>query len=164
MKTHEGLSGVPPRRVYDKLKKDCHSDPNALVPVGEPPQEHDSLQDELDRMGSVGVATDETVTHDDQLSNSIIAPTERNSTFNNDEVETIHDLFKDMIREATTISRVEIEKRCSGSRDGRDLLQKSSASALVNRVKYERRKHRLSSNYFNTYFNVISCVKYVDKL
>ena len=48
-----------------------------------------------------------------------------------------------MIREAMKISRVEIEKRCSGSRDGRDLLQKSSASALVNRVKYERRKHRL---------------------
>ena len=83
------------------------SDPNALVPVGEPPQEHDSLQDKLDRMGSVGVATDETVTHDDQLSNSIIAPTERNSTFNNDKVETIHDLFKDMIREAMKISRVE---------------------------------------------------------
>ena len=29
VKTHEGLSGMSPRRIYDKLKKDCHSDPGA---------------------------------------------------------------------------------------------------------------------------------------
>ena len=42
VKTHEGLRPMSPRRIYDKLKKDCQSDLNALVPVGGPPQELDS--------------------------------------------------------------------------------------------------------------------------
>ena len=42
-----------------------------------------------------------------------------------------------MIRESTIISRVEIEKRCSAFQGGCDLLQKTTARALVNRIKYE---------------------------
>jgi hypothetical protein len=145
VETHEELRGMSPRRIYDKLKKDCKKDCNALVPVGEPPREHDTLQDKLDRMGSVGKNTAETGTNDDQLSTSIIAPTERNSSFDCVEIETIHRLFKDMICESPTISRVEVEKRCSASRDGRNLLEKSTVAALVNRIKYERRKYRLGS-------------------
>ena len=142
VETHQELRGMSPRRIYDKLKKDCKKESIACVPVGEPPQEQDSLQDKLERMGSVGNSTEETESHGDQLSTRIIAPTERNSTFNCDEVNTIHELFKNMIRESRTISRVEVEKRCSGSRDGRNLLMKTTALSLVNRIKYERRKHR----------------------
>ena len=76
----------------------------ALVPVGKPPQEHDSLQDKSDRMGSVGKNTAETGTNDDQLSTSIIAPTKRNNSFNYVDVETIHRLFNDMICKSPTIS------------------------------------------------------------
>ena len=143
VETHEELCGMSPRRIYDKLKKDCKKDSDAFVPVREPPQEHDSLQDKLDRMGSVEKETEDSGTNDDQLSTSIIAPTERNSSFNCNEVETIHKLFKDMIQTTTKISQVEVEKRCFSCRDGRSLLEKSTSIALVNRIKYERRKHRL---------------------
>ena len=144
VETHEELCGMSPRRIYDRLKKDCKKDSNSFVSVGELPQEQDSLQDKLERMDDVGKSTEETGTNDDQLSASIIAPTERNSTFNCEEVDTIHRLFKDMICENRTISRVEVEKRCSGSRDGRNLLERSTAIASVNRIKYERRKNRLN--------------------
>ena len=143
VETHEELRGMSPRRIYDKLKKDCKKDCIACVPVGEPPQEQDSLQDKLERIGSVGKSAEETESHGDQLSTSIVAPTERSSTFNCDEVDTIHEVFKDMIRESRTISRVEVEKRCSASRDGRNFLLKTTALSLVNRIKYKRRKHRL---------------------
>lgn len=148
VETQEELRGMSPRRIYDKLKKDAKRKSSKLVAATEPPQGLDSLQDKLDRLESVGDYTVETRSNDDQLSASIIAPSERNSSFTNVQVNTMHKLFKDMIYQSTTISRVEVEKRCSASRDGRSLLEKSSALALVNRIKYERRKHRLGiSNY-----------------
>ena len=147
VETNEELRGMSPRRIYDKLKKDIQKDSNALVPVREPPQEHQSMQDKLERLGknlTNWTNSEQAATiHDDQASTSIIAPTERNSSFNDNEVGTIHSIFKDMICENTTISRVEVDKRCSSSRDGRNLLQKSTSLALVNRIKYERRKYRL---------------------
>ncbi|XP_028419188.1 uncharacterized protein LOC114544894, partial [Dendronephthya gigantea] len=146
VETHEELCGMSPRRIYDKLKKEGKKNLGELVPVMELPQEHDSLEDKLDRMEDVQKHAEESGTNDDQLSTSIIAPTERNSLFNCDEVQTIQKLFEDMIRKTVIISKVEVEKRCSGSRDGRSLLQKSTPIALVNRIKYERRKHRLAKN------------------
>ena len=135
---------MSPRRIYDKLKKDIQKDSNALVPVREPPQEHESMQDKLERLGknlTNWTNSEQAATiDDDQASTSIIAPTERNSSFNDNEVGTIHTIFKDMICGSATISRVEVDKRCSLSRDGRNLLQKSTPLALVNRIKYERRK------------------------
>ena len=135
VETHEDLCGILPRQ-----KKDS----NSFVSVGELPQEQDSLQDKLERMDDVGKSTEETGTNDDQLSASIIAPTEQNSTFNCEEVDTIHRLFKDIICENRTILRVEVEKRCFGRCDGRNLFEKSTAIALVNQIKYERRKHILN--------------------
>ena len=141
VETHEELRGMSPRRIYDKLKKIFKKNCNALC-GGEPPQECESLQDKLDRMGNAGKETEEVMIIDDQASTSIIAPTERTSTFNADEVATIHDLFKDMICKSTAISKKEVEKRCSSSRDGRALVQKLSALTLLNRIKYEQSKHR----------------------
>ena len=57
VETHEELRGMSPRRIYHKLKKDCKKECIACVPEGEPPQEQDSLQDKLKRMGSVGKST-----------------------------------------------------------------------------------------------------------
>ena len=78
---------------------------------------------------------------DDQASTSIITPTKRTSTFNADEVATIHALFKDMICKSTAIFKKVVEKRCSSSRDGRALMQKLSALTLLNGIKHERRKY-----------------------
>lgn len=134
---------MSPRRIYDKLKKDTKRKSSKLVAATEPPQDLDSLQDKLNRLESVGDDTVEKGTNDDQLSASTVALSERNSAFDNVQVNTMHKLFKDMIYQSRTISRVEVEKRCSAGRDGRSLLEKSSALALVNRIKYVRRKHRL---------------------
>ena len=71
--------------------------------------------------------TEEVTIIDDQASTSIIAPTKRTSTFNADEVATIHALFQDMICKSTAISKKVVEKRCSSSRNGRALMHKLSA-------------------------------------
>ena len=86
--------------------------------------------------------TEEVTIIDDQASTSIIAPTKRTSTFNVDEVVTIHTQFKDMICKSTAIFKKVVEKRCSSSRDERALMQKLSALTLHNQFKYERRKFR----------------------
>ena len=147
IETNEELRGMSPRRIYNKLK-DIQKDSNALVPVRKPPQEHESMPDKLEKkMGKKltnWTDSEEAATiDDDQASTSITASMERNSTFNDNAVGTIHTLFKDTICGTTTISRVELDKRCSSSRDGCNLLQNSTPLALVNWIKYEQRKYRL---------------------
>lgn len=101
---HKKLRGMSPRGVYDKLKKECKKCCK-FVAVREPPQEHESLQDKLDRMEGVGNNTNETATNDDQLSTTIIPPSERNRAFRCDKVELIHKVLSDMISKTVTISQ-----------------------------------------------------------
>ena len=79
------------------------------------------MQDKLERLGKKltnWIDSEEAATiDDDQASTSVIAPTERNSSFNYNKVGMIHTLFKEMICETTTISRVEVDKRWSSSRN-----------------------------------------------
>ena len=75
-------------------------------------------------------------------STGIIAPSERNRHFTNKEMNALQKLFKDMITENKKICRVEIEERLSSSIEGEKILNKLSVTKVVNRVKYERLKHR----------------------
>ena len=85
VETHKELASMSPGRIYDKLKKDAKTDCNSSEHGREPPEAQDSLQDKLDRMGGVKTNIEETGTEIEQLSASIIPPSERNSTFNYDE-------------------------------------------------------------------------------
>jgi hypothetical protein len=49
-----------------------------------------------------------------------------------------------MIVENKKICHIEIRKRCTADKEGQKLLNKLSVSQILNRIKYERRKHRLS--------------------
>ena len=112
--------------------------------VPELPAHSESLEDRLSRLESNGNQTAVT-TNDDQLSNSIIAPTERNSNFSNLQMDILHELYGDMIIEGRIICRSEVENCCSGSQEGRNILNKLSVVQLLNRIKYERRKQQLKS-------------------
>ena len=82
---------------------------------------------------------------DDTESSFVVPPSERNSSLNNDEVKTLHQLFGDMITGNTTIGQLEVNNRCSRSKERQKLLNKLTVSKIVNRIKYERRKKRLAS-------------------
>jgi phosphoglycerate-specific signal transduction histidine kinase len=74
----------------------------------------DSLRDKIERLHNVKQdvhqlqQTTETETSCEQLSASIVAPTERNSIFSDGEVATVHTIFADMVKN-TKISQIEIE-------------------------------------------------------
>ncbi|CAB4033290.1 Neurofilament medium polypeptide, partial [Paramuricea clavata] len=132
---NEQLNGMSPRRIYDRLKKDMQKAPHDVLDVGcELPKACESLQDKFACVASPSL------NYDDGSSASIVPPSERNSNFSNAQIETIQSIFKDMISNGKTISRVEIEKRCGESRDAQQLLNKLSILQLLNCIKYERRK------------------------
>jgi hypothetical protein len=132
------LHSMSPRRVYDKIIKLIKEEWSSKV-VLDPPQDFESLEDKLERFDdsqkSVSIP-------DDQLSISIVAPSERNSNFTNDEMNSLHKLFDDMITQNRKICRIEIQKRLSSNKEGEKLLKKLSVFTVLNRIKYERRKAR----------------------
>jgi hypothetical protein len=139
IESNNELHGMSPRRVYDKLKKSMNNEESSSSQsIPELPQTCESLEDKLQRVeeytqsGSVN----------EELSASIIAPSERNSHFNNDEMSSLHNLFKDMITGNVTICRIEINKRLSSNKEGKKIMKKMSVLKVTNRIKYERRKHR----------------------
>ena len=105
------------------------------------PKAYKSLQDKFACVASPSL------NDDDGSSASIVPPSERNSNFSNAQVETIQSIFKYMISNGKTISRVEIEKRCGESRDAQQLLNKLSILQLLNRIKYEKEEsHAVRKN------------------
>ena len=135
------LHGMSPRRVYDKVRKEIKELP-AKAATLQPPQALESLHDKLSRIDSSEAAS---TNMDDTESSFVVPPSERNSSLNNDEVKTLHQLFGDMITGNTTIGQLEVNNRCSRSKEGQKLLNKLTVSRIVNRIKYERRKKRLAS-------------------
>lgn len=61
--------------------------------------------------------------------------------FTDQDITSIQHIFADMI-ENKPISKVEIKKRCSASKEGEKLTSKLTVTQLVNRIKYERKKKR----------------------
>ena len=83
---------------------------------------------------------------DDGKSTSFVPPSERNSTFNNYEVNMLHRLFSDMITENVMINSIEIKNRCLRSEDGQKLLNKVPLVQILNHIKYERQRKYLHPN------------------
>ena len=147
VETNEELHGMSPRRIYDRLKKDSKKKLHFSGLVCEPPKACETLQHRVNRIENVGQSVSEvaeTIDTDEQLSVSIIAPSERNSNFSDGAIGVLHKMFEDMIVEGKRISKVEIEKRCAKSQDGRKLVDKLSSMQILNRIKYERRKKMLA--------------------
>ena len=140
IETSKELHGMSPRRVYDKVKMIMNQGSSVSEPVPELPQVCDSLEDKVSRFGHSDTNTDKP---DEEQSTSVLAPSERSNIFTNDEMKYIHKLFRDMIVENKRICRIEIQKRCTADKEGQKLLNKLSVSQILNRIKYERRKHRL---------------------
>ena len=113
----------------------------SLEPGLQLPEASESLQDKVQRFNE-HFQSESTVDEQMSASTGIIAPSERNSHFTNEEMNSLHKLFKDMITENKKICRVEIEERLSSSKEGEKILNKLSVTKVVNRVKYERLKHR----------------------
>ncbi|CAB4032290.1 Neurofilament medium polypeptide [Paramuricea clavata] len=136
IESNEELYGMSPRRIYDKIRKTINKESASLQNIPELPQTCESLEDKLQRFEECSETVDE------ELSTSIIQPSERNSNFTNEEMNSLQKMFKDMITEDKKICRIEIEKRLSTNKEGENILKKLSVQKVVNRVKYERRKHR----------------------
>ena len=137
IETSKEFHGISPRRVYDKVKMIMNQGSSVSESVPELPQVCDSLEDKVSRFGHSDTNTEE-------QSTSILGPSERNSNFTNDEMKYVHEIFCDMIVENKKICHIEIRKRCTADKKGQKLLNKFSVSKILNRIKYERRKHRLS--------------------
>ena len=131
----EVLDGMSPRRVYDKVRRMISEEPAPTEATLELPQACESLADKVERIGESNQC-------EEDMSTSLIPPSERNSSFNNEEINSIHILFKDMIMQDKRICRVEIEERLSSTKDGRKILNKLSVQKVLNRIKYERLKKR----------------------
>ena len=138
---NEQLSGMSPRRIYDRLRRDINKTADVLDATCQPPKACESLQDKLLRMCP---SSGKQETYDEGSSASIVPPSERNSNFTNFQLETVHKIFDDMIKKGKKISKVEIQKRCDENRDAKQLLDKISLEQLLNRIKYERRKNVFS--------------------
>ena len=136
IESSEELYGMSPRRIYDKIRKTINKESASLQNILELPQTCESLEDKLQRFEECSETVNE------ELSTSIIQPSERNSNFTDEEMNSLQKIFKDMITEDKKICRIEIEKRLSTNKDGGKILKKLSVVKVVNRVKYERRKHR----------------------
>ena len=139
----EELSGMSPRRVYDKLKKLAKEKVYSCSNVGhELPKAQESLDDKLERMANVSNNPSQSVPDDQQSSLGIIPPTEKSSGILSEwEIQTINKMFPDMIANKP-ISKSEITKRCAASQDGQKLLKHLTICQVVNRIKYARRKVR----------------------
>ena len=137
--SNKELDSMSPRRIYDKIRKIISQDSSSSKAVLELPEARESLEDKLQRFDE----HDRSESYvDEEMSTSLVPPSERNSCFTSEEVSSIHNLFKDMITENRKICRVEIEKRLSSSKDGQKILNKLSVSKVLNRIKYERLKKR----------------------
>ena len=139
----EQLKGMSPRRIYDKLKKGLPNDANLDSNISSVlPKDCETLQQRLERMVPPWLETTESVSHEEQSSISIVSPTERSGMFSDESIQTIKTIFSDMILLNKPISKPEIQKRCSETKDGKQLLSNLTILQLVNRIKYERRKKR----------------------
>jgi hypothetical protein len=107
------------------------------------PQACESLEDKLSCIDS---SEAKSVNLDDGKSTSFVPPSERNSTFNNYEVNMLHRLFSDMITENVMINSIEIKNRCLRSEDGQKLLNKVPLVQILNHIKYERQRKYLHPN------------------
>ena len=87
IETSKELHGMSPRRVYDKVKMIMNQGSSVSETVPELPQVCDSLEDKLSRFGHSDINTDKP---DEEQSTSILAPSERNSSFTNDEMKYVH--------------------------------------------------------------------------
>jgi hypothetical protein len=87
IETSKELHGMSPRQVYDKVKMIMNQGSSVSEPVPELPQVCDSLEDKLSRFGHSDTNTDKP---DEEQSTSILAPSERNSSFTNDEMKYVH--------------------------------------------------------------------------
>ena len=136
------LSGMAPRRVYDRLRKEL-CEPVAVSPPADevPPKEQESLEERVDRM--TAHSSKETLEdYDEQSSTSIIPPTERSShIFFDGDITALQSLFADMISNKP-ILQAEIKRRCGTCADGKRLWKKYTVFQLMNRIKYERRTKR----------------------
>ena len=141
IQSNKELDGMSPRRVYDKIRKMVSKQSASLEPDLKLPEACESLQDKLQRFDE-HFQSESTVDEEMSASTGIIAPSERNSHFTNEETNSLHKLFKDMITENKKICRVEIKERLSSSKEGEKILNKLSVTKVMNRVKYERLKHR----------------------
>jgi site-specific recombinase XerD len=141
------FNGISPRRIYDRLKKDIKKG-LTLDDNRELPNSCELLQDRIRRMEDASIHSEEQdgTTFDENSSVSIIPPSERNSNFNDTEVRTLHKIFEDMIYHGLKISQPEIENRCAKIPEGKKLLNTLSVVQMLNRIKYERRKHTIQSN------------------
>lgn len=144
VKNSKQLDGMSPRRVYDRLRKELNGkQKNANEEVRhELPKACESLNDRLERMAPNSHQTSYSA-NDEQSSPSVISPTEFASTdlFSDCSLTSMKKIFADMIVNKP-ISKSEIKKRCSESKEGKTLISKLSVTQIMNRIKYERRKVR----------------------
>ena len=135
------LSGMSPRRVYDRLRKEL-CEPVAVSPPAEvPSKEQESLEQRIDRM-TAHSSKETSGAYDEQSSISIIPPTERSShVFFDADITALRSLFADMISNKP-ILQAEIKRRCGNNADGKRLWKKYTVFQLMNRIKYERRTKR----------------------
>ncbi|CAB3978646.1 Neurofilament medium polypeptide [Paramuricea clavata] len=141
----EQLDGMSPRRVYDRLKRELNKkqlNANEEV-IHVLPTACESLNDRLERMASNSHGQTSYSAKDEQSSPSVISPTEFANTdlFSDSNLTSMKKIFADMIVNKP-ISKSEIKKRCSESKEGKPLISKLSVSQIMNRIKYERRKIR----------------------
>ena len=141
--TSEQLKGMSPRRIYDKLKKGLPNDAKLDSNISsELLMDGRTIQQRLLSMVPDWLETTESVSHEEQSSASIVSPTERSGMFSDDAIQTIRTIFSDMILLNKPIAKPAIQKRCSETKDGKQLLSNLTIQQLVNRIKYERRKKR----------------------
>ena len=153
--TSEQLKGMSPRRIYDKLKKGLPNDEKLDSNISsELRLDGRIMQQRLLSMVPDWLETTESVSHEEQLSASIVSPTERSGMFSDDAIQTIRTIFSDMILLNKPIAKPAIQKRCSETKDGKKLLSNLTIQQLVNRIKYERRKKREEQKYVYFQFTV----------
>ena len=103
------------------------------------PSEMETLEQRVER----------TIQEEDETTSDIIAPTLSGSSsmrnvFSANELERMKEVFVEMIKKSSPVSKVRIKETLEKIDWGVELLKKVSLDTVINRIKYERRLQRAS--------------------
>ena len=129
------LQGEDSRRVYDRVRAEWRHPASRINVTAELPAEKEELSDRVNRLFRENTSACCDIIPPTTLSNTAKA------LFSEEQVQLLHRLFQDMIKNSP-ISRKVILERLSSDVQGKEMLKGLSIGQLVNRIKYERRQKR----------------------
>ena len=135
IKESEVLPSIDSRRVYDRIRTECRSPETQIDAPAALPTEKEELSDRVNRLFRSEVNT----------SSDIVPPTTLSQTtkalFSKEQVQLLHRLFPDMLKNSPISKKVILERLSSDSK-GKEILKSMLLPQIVNRMKYERRQKR----------------------